>query len=251
MAGMHVYSGEGGCPWGTPWSKVHKIGLLAKYYDYGFMFWGCYVTYCIRCVRSVYLHHFLRWGVLGMWLWLYNIHVDCGEISFCTTACFKVYKVIPLTILSRVARLSQGGSLRDSGYVWLLTMCSRVRCITVEKLYSRSACRVHPHEYVIYDAYIQELNVVVLHAVIFVPSQFLVAPVFLTPVLVRDTARMMKGLGYNHAIFLQALMAKCYNRFWFASTCMVQFQLNDLISKRNNISFILLICRLLIRSLWC
>ena len=38
MAGMHVYSGEGGCPWGTPWSKVHKIGLLAKYYDYGFVF---------------------------------------------------------------------------------------------------------------------------------------------------------------------------------------------------------------------
>ena len=64
-------------------------------------------------------------------------------------------------------------------------------------------------------SYIQELNVVVLHAVIFVPSQFLVAPVFLTPVLVRHTARMMKGLGYDHAIFLQTLMAKCYNQFRF------------------------------------
>ena len=54
-------------------------------------------------------------------------------------------------------------------------------------------------------SYIQELNVVVFHAVIFVPSQFLVAPVFLTPVLVRDTARMMKGLGYDHAIFFASI----------------------------------------------
>ena len=31
------------------------------------------------------------------------------KISFCTTPCSKVYKVSPLTILSRVTRLSQGG----------------------------------------------------------------------------------------------------------------------------------------------
>ena len=84
-------------------------------------------------------------------------------------------------------------------------MCSRVQCITVRKLYSRSACRVLPHEDVIYDAYIQELNVVVLHAANFVASQFFVAPVVLTPVLVRHTARMMKGLGYDHAIFFASI----------------------------------------------
>ena len=41
------------------------------------------------------------------------------KFSFCTTACFKVYKVSPLTILSRVARLSQGGE----GPCEILAMC--------------------------------------------------------------------------------------------------------------------------------
>ena len=39
-----------------------------------------------------------------------------------------------------------------------------------------------------YDAYMQELNAVVLYVVIFVPSQFWLASVLLTPVLVRHTA---------------------------------------------------------------
>ena len=39
------------------------------------------------------------------------------------------------------------------------------------------------------DAYMKELNAVVLYAVIFVPGQFLLASVLLIPVLVRHTAR--------------------------------------------------------------
>ena len=38
----------------------------------------------------------------------------------------------------------------------------------VQKVHSRSVCRILPYEDIIYDAYMQELNVVVLHAVIFV-----------------------------------------------------------------------------------
>ena len=33
-------------------------------------------------------------------------------------------------------------------------------------------------------------------------------------------------------LFLLNMMVKFYNQFWFASTCMVQLQLNDLTSKR-------------------
>ena len=54
---------------------------------------------------------------------------------------------------------------------------------------SRSACCILPREDKIDDAYMQELNAVVLYVVIFVPSQFLLASVFLTPVHVRHTAR--------------------------------------------------------------
>ena len=42
---------------------------------------------------------------------------------------------------------------------------------------------------IIYDANMQELNAVVLYVVIFVSSQFLLASVLLTPVLVIHTAR--------------------------------------------------------------
>ena len=40
-----------------------------------------------------------------------------------------------------------------------------------------------------YNAYMQELNAVVLYVVIFVPSQFSLHAALLTPVLVRHTAR--------------------------------------------------------------
>ena len=161
---------------------------------------GWYVTYCIRCVNSILpALSALRcaWNVTG-----YNIHVDCREnfvLHHCMLQGLQSQSIDSIVSCSQTLA-GRRGSLRDSGYVWLLTMCSCVRCITVRKLHSRSACRVLPHEDVIYDAYIQELNIVVLHAAIFVPSQFLVAPVVLTPVLVRHTARMMKGLGYDHAI---------------------------------------------------
>ena len=42
---------------------------------------------------------------------------------------------------------------------------------------------VSSHVKIIYDAYMQELNAVVLYVVIFVPSQFWLASVLLTPVL--------------------------------------------------------------------
>ena len=60
-------------------------------------------------------------------------------------------------------------------------------CIEVQKLHSRSACRLLPREGIIY-AYMQELNAVVLYVFIFGPSQFWLASV-LAPVLVRHTAR--------------------------------------------------------------
>ena len=57
----------------------------------------------------------------------------------------------------------------------------------MQKVHSRSACRILPYEDIIYDAYMQELNVFVLYAVIFVLSRFVLPSVLLTPVLVRET----------------------------------------------------------------
>ena len=74
----------------------------------------------------------------------------------------------------------------------------------VQKLHSRSACCLLPHEDIIY-AYMQELNAVVLYVVIFGPSQFWLASVLLTPVLVRHTARnqcMIRRPGCEDVIFL-------------------------------------------------
>ena len=48
----------------------------------------------------------------------------------------------------------------------------------VQKLHSRFACHILPHEDVKYDVYMQELNGIMLYAVIFVPSQ--IASVLLT-----------------------------------------------------------------------
>ena len=51
---------------------------------------------------------------------------------------------------------------------------------------------------------LQELNAVVLYVVIVVPSQFLLTSVFLTPVLVRHTARnycMIRMPGYEDFFF--------------------------------------------------
>ena len=45
----------------------------------------------------------------------------------------------------------------------------------VQKLHPSSGCRLFPREDIIYDAYMQELNAVVLYVVIFVPSQFWLA----------------------------------------------------------------------------
>ena len=56
----------------------------------------------------------------------------------------------------------------------------------MQKVHSRSACRILPYEDVIYDAYMQELNVVVLYAVVFVLMLVLLASVLLTPVLVME-----------------------------------------------------------------
>ena len=56
----------------------------------------------------------------------------------------------------------------------------------MQKVHSRSACRILPYEDVIYDAYMQELNVVVLYAVVFVLRLVLLASVLLTPVLVME-----------------------------------------------------------------
>ena len=45
------------------------------------------------------------------------------------------------------------------------------------------------HEDIIYDAYMHELNAAMLYVVIFVPGQFSLHSVLLTPVLVRRSAR--------------------------------------------------------------
>ena len=74
----------------------------------------------------------------------------------------------------------------------------------VQKLHSGSACHLLRREDIIY-AYMQELNAVVLYVVIFVPSQFWLASVLLTPVLVRHTARnqcMIRRPGCEDVIFL-------------------------------------------------
>ena len=50
----------------------------------------------------------------------------------------------------------------------------------------------------------QELNAVVFYVVIFIPIQSLLASIFLTPVLVRHSARkyhMMRRPGYDNVIF--------------------------------------------------
>ena len=55
----------------------------------------------------------------------------------------------------------------------------------------------------------QELNAVVLYVVIFVPSQFWLASVLNTPVLVRHTARnqcMIRRPGCEDAIFFFVIM---------------------------------------------
>ena len=149
MAGMHVsmICGEGGCPWGTPWSMVHKRGLLAKYYDYGLVFWSQRVDMSRTAsgVWTLYFQHFLHWGVLGMWL-VITYMWTAEKISFCTTACFKVYKVSPLTVLSRVARLSQGGE----GPCEILAMCDYWQCAVV---FDVSLC----------GSFIQDLPVVSSH----------------------------------------------------------------------------------------
>ena len=67
--------------------------------------------------------------------------------------------------------------------------------------------------------------------VIFVLSQFVLASVLLTPVFVREINAWWEGQGMTCYLF-GALMVKFYNQFWFASTCMVQLQLNNLTSKR-------------------
>ena len=61
----------------------------------------------------------------------------------------------------------------------------------MQKVHSRSACQ---YEDLIYDAYMQELNAVVLYAVIFVLGWFVLASVLLTPVLVRETNGWWEGL---------------------------------------------------------
>ena len=71
--------------------------------------------------------------------------------------------------------------------LWQVTV-SIFLFVEVQKLHSRSACRLLPREDIIY-AYMQELNAVVLYVVIFGPSQFWLASVLLTSVLVRHTAR--------------------------------------------------------------
>ena len=43
----------------------------------------------------------------------------------------------------------------------------------VQKIHSRFACHILPHKDVEYDVYMQELNAVMLYAVILVPNQFL------------------------------------------------------------------------------
>ena len=47
-------------------------------------------------------------------------------------------------------------------------------------------------------------------------------------------------------------MVKFYNQFWFASTCMVQLQLNNLTSKRISALLIILaaLVKYIIVSLW-
>ena len=57
----------------------------------------------------------------------------------------------------------------------------------MQKVHSRSACRILPYEDIIYDAYMQELNVVVLYAVIFVLRLVFISLSHLTPVLVMET----------------------------------------------------------------
>ena len=100
--------------------------------------------------------------------------------------------------------------------------------VEVQKVHSRSACRILPHEDIIYDAYMQELNVVVLYAVIFVLRSVLLPSVLLIPVLVRETDAWWEGQGMT----MFFVMVIFYNQFWFSSTYMVQLQQNDFTSKR-------------------
>ena len=61
-------------------------------------------------------------------------------------------------------------------------------------------------------AYMQELNAVVLYVVIFGPSQFWLASVLLTPVLVRHTARnqcMIRRPGCENVIFCKYGWSNC------------------------------------------
>ena len=60
-------------------------------------------------------------------------------------------------------------------------------------------------------AYMQELNAVVLYVVIFVPSQFWLASVLNTPVLVRHTARnqcMIRRPGCENVIFFVSMVGQ-------------------------------------------
>ena len=96
---------------GTPWSTVHKKDLLAKYYDYDFVFGGCYVTFCIEmCLECD----------CG-----YNIHVDCGE-NFVLHHCMHMLQGLLSQSIDNIVSCSQTlagrrGSLWDSGYVWLFS----------------------------------------------------------------------------------------------------------------------------------
>ena len=67
----------------------------------------------------------------------------------------------------------------------------------MQKLHSRSAGRILPYKDIIYDAYMQELNAVLLIAVIFVPSQFLLASALFPPVLVRHAASLVPRPRYE------------------------------------------------------
>ena len=88
----------------------------------------------------------------------------------------------------------------------------------VQKLHSGSACHLLRREDIIYE----ELNAVVLYVVIFVPSQFWLASVLLTPVLVRHTARnqcMIRRPGCEDDIFVSMVAF---------SNCTISYDLQQL-----------------------
>ena len=66
-------------------------------------------------------------------------------------------------------------------------------------------------------------------------GQFLLASALLTPVLIMETDAWWEGQVMT-MLFLLSIDGRILHQFWFASTCMVQLQLNNLTSSKVHYS---------------